>query len=327
MADSTGPLERPDGAPDAQADYAGKPILPAEESKHSVVPSAEAAQQKVVKALSQTDTIIRRMNTLLSTSGGQESVLASINYSSHALHHLLFSAPSVALRNHLRLLLWQKLNCKHAVASSEIKASPPSSSPLLALSSLMSETRYNLRLFGLIPLWVWGSATLKSPPSDPILRAVAFLQVFVNVIYQALENVAYLASKNIFPKSFVERHGGINKWYLWSTRAWLGHVLLEFVRLGRELVLRKAKYQELEKIKVEEDDKTALAAVQQQEEVRKQEIRAFRKSLVNNLAWAPLCIHWSVEQGIGVPPSLTGFISLIAGSWGLYDRWQATAQV
>ncbi|KAJ9206467.1 hypothetical protein DTO166G4_7991 [Paecilomyces variotii] len=325
MVDSAEPLERLDGAPDTQADHAGKSNHPAGESKHSALSGAATARQQVVKVLSQTDTTIERINTLLSTSGGQESVLASINYSSHALHYLLFSAPSVALRNHLRLLLRQKFNRNHAVASSESKTSSPSSSPLLALSSLMSETRYNLRLFGLIPLWAWGSAVLKAPPSDPVLRAVAFLQVFVNVVYQALENVAYLASKGIFPKSFVERRGGIDKWYIWSTRAWLGHVLLEFVRLGRETVLRKAKYAELEKAKTELDDKAALAAVLQQEETRRQEIRAFRKSLVNNLAWAPLCIHWSVEQGIGIPPSLTGFISFIAGAWGLYDRWQATA--
>lgn len=189
----------------------------------------------------------------------------------------------------------------------------------------MSETRYNLRVFGLIPLWAWGSAVLKAPPSDPVLRAVAFLQVFVNVVYQALENVAYLASKGIFPKSFVERRGGIDKWYLWSTRAWLGHVLLEFVRLARETTLSRAEDKEVEKIKVEQGEKAALEAAQQREEDRRKETRAWRKSLVNNLAWAPLCLHWSVEQGIGVPDNLIGLISFIAGAWGLYDRWQATA--
>lgn len=153
----------------------------------------------------------------------------------------------------------------------------------------------------------------------------------MNVLYQALENVAYLASKGILPKRIVDRWGGIGKWYLWSTRAWLGHVVLEFVRLARESAITKRKEQEQKKlISTKEGDEketttTVVELTEEDREARRLEIRRWRKKLVNNICWAPLCVHWSLEQGAGVPDSLTGFISFLAGAWGLYDSWKATA--
>lgn len=253
------------------------------------------------------------------------------------MHYLLASAAVAALRARLRLLLFQLARRKATASSSPSSFKPedvpsqPSSSkpPLLALSSLLSETRYTLRLFGLLPLWTWGSATLRSPPADPVIRAVVLLQVFMNVVYQALENVAYLASKGILPKRLVDRWGGIDKWYLWSTRAWLGHVLLQFVKLGRERAIAKRRDEEERKrVKAGGGDEKAAATLQlseEEREARRQEIRAWRKKLVNSICWAPLCLHWSVEKGIGIPDSLTGFISFFAGAWGLYDSWKATA--
>lgn len=100
----------------------------------------------------------------------------------------------------------------------------------------MSETRYTIRLLGLVPLWTWGSATLKSPPSDPIIRNLTLAQVAVNMVYQFLENVGYLASKGVISKKWIDRWGGINKWYLWSIRAWFGHIIFQFFVLWRQVV-------------------------------------------------------------------------------------------
>jgi hypothetical protein len=161
-----------------------------------------------------------------------------------------------------------------------------------------------------------------------VLRIVAYLEVFSILVYQALENVAYLSSKGITGQRLVKKWGGINAWYLWSTRAWFGYVLLEFVRLGRESVLFRQKEEERKKIRAEQvqDGTKSVSEVEKEdEEARRQETRKWRKSLVNNLAWAPLCLHWSLEKGIGVPESLTGFIGLLAGIWGTHDTWAATA--
>ncbi|KAL2002965.1 hypothetical protein VTN02DRAFT_5438 [Thermoascus thermophilus] len=315
MAEPAQPAGPPGEPVDPPPTSAGEPT----EDPAGCESAAKKLRHALGSALSTTDVTVRRLDTLLSTAAGQESVLAAINYSSHALHYLLASAAVAALRTRLRRLLFRAARSK--AAAPDVPSSSPSSPskpPLLALSSLISETRYTLRLFGLLPLWTWGSATLRAPPADPVIRNIVLLQVLVNVLYQALENVAYLASKGVLPKRIVDRWGGVGKWYLWSTRAWLGHVVLEFARLARESAITGRNEQEgLQNKKKQLTD--------EDREARRLEIRRWRKKLVNNLCWAPLCVHWSLEQGAGVPDSLTGFISLLAGVWGLYDSWKATA--
>lgn len=261
---------------------------------------------------------------LLSTSSGRGAFLAAVGYSAHALHFLLASSPLTTIRTRLRLLLLQNgYRSQTATLQKAVVASAPTSKPsLLALSSLISETRYTLRLLDLISLWRWGSVVAKSPPQDPVLHFIALVQVTSCVLYQATENVAYLASKGIAGNSLVARTGGIKKWFLFSVRAWLCHILFEFVRLYREITLIKQKAMVASS---EEGSDVTEAERKARVKAQNQSVRAWKKSLVNNLAWAPLCIHWSLQKGIGVPESLTGFISLMAGAWGLYDSWNATA--
>lgn len=141
------------------------------------------------------------------------------------------------------------------------------------------------------------------------------------MIYQLLENVAYLASKGVVSKRFIEKYGGINKWYIWSTRGWFGHIFFQFFVLWRQHVLRQKRAAQ-----VEAASKTESKEVHSPDsESLRAEIRAWRKSLVNNSFWAPLCLHWCLEQGIGIPDSLHGVISFGAGAWALHDMWGATA--
>ncbi|KAI9930483.1 hypothetical protein ASPWEDRAFT_463412 [Aspergillus wentii DTO 134E9] len=306
--------ENPPGAAaevSEKTESVGKSISPAGPSPS---PSNDP-QRRLLAALKATDNTVHRLDKLVSSAAGEERALAITGYLSHALHHLLASAPSIALQTRLSLLA--RLRQQNRKPTSP-QPSAPSSSKLLALSSLISETRYTLRLFGLLPLWTWGSQTIKNPPSDPVIRAITLIQVVVNVIYQALENGGYLAAKGIVSKKFVDRWGGIDKWYLWSTRAWFGHIFFQFFALWRQSVLRRRKTEEQVKITGKE-----LSSEEERATLRA-EIRAWRKSLVNNVFWAPLCLHWSVEKGIGVPDSLSGVISFCAGAWGFYDLWNAT---
>ncbi|KAI9375609.1 hypothetical protein BJX61DRAFT_102560 [Aspergillus egyptiacus] len=245
---------------------------------------------------------------IMSSAAGQERVFAFTQYTSHALHHLLVSAPWIALQTRLSLLARLRSN---PTKSESANTTAPQTSPLLALSSLMSQVRYTLRLLGIFPLLAWGSKTVKSPPSDPIMHALTLLQVVSNIIYQVLENVAFLSNKGVVSKRFIDRWGGAAKWDLWSVRAWFGHIFLQYFVLWRARALRrKAETEEVSKEKREE-----LNA----------EVRAWKKSLVNNVCWTPLCIHWSLENGIGYPSPLTGFGSFLAGAWGFYDLWGSTA--
>lgn len=235
------------------------------------------------------------------------------------LHHLTASAPWIALQTRLGILarLKGRIPTKNVTPAS-------SKSKFAALCSLASETRYNLRLFGLLPLWIWGVETLKSPPADPVLHALTVLQVISNVIYQLLENVGYLASKGVVSKRFVDKYGGLAKWDIWSTRGWFGHIFFQFFVLWRQSVLRRQRLAA---------QRAAAGTVETKEtnaedsEALRFEIRAWRKSMVNNVIWAPLCLHWCVEKGIGIPDSLTGLISFCAGAWSLHDCWAGTASV
>jgi hypothetical protein len=261
-----------------------------------------------------------RLSSILSTAAGQERVLATVNYVASILQHVCASTPWKAFQT--RLLLLARIKARSASPTSK---TAPSGSKWAALSSLASETRYNIRLFGLLPLWIWGSDTLKNPPTDPIIHALTMLQVVSNVIYQLLENVAYLASKNVLPKRFVDKYGGIDKWYIWSTRGWFGHIFFEFFVLWRQHILRKrrlaAQREAADALETKEDIKAA------EKEALRLEIRSWRKSLVNNTIWAPLCLHWCLEKGIGIPESLTGLISFMAGAWSLHDQWADTAKM
>ncbi|EEP80066.1 predicted protein [Uncinocarpus reesii 1704] len=295
---TNGPTKKPPSDPDVQSNAQGNPLMKG--------------------VLSKTDTTILRLSRqvqrflLISTSYGEETVLASVNYSASLLHYILFSPPLRAIfaRLHSRLGL---------VARTRKGDSQSQTPPLLALAALISETRTALRLLGLIPLWEWGSATVKSPPADPVLRGVAFAQVFVNVVYQFMENIAFLASKGIVSQRLLRRWGGVGKWYIWSTRAWLSHVVLEFVRLWRERCLA-AKQKQLAVEKA-----TGAIAADEEERGEALRVRAWRKSLVSNLAWFPLCLHWSLENGAGISNSMVGLLGFIAGAWKLSDSWKATA--
>jgi hypothetical protein len=63
----------------------------------------------------------------------------------------------------------------------------------------------------------------------------------VVVVYQALANVGYLASKGIMSERFVDQRHAINKWHLWSRRFYFGNVFLQFVLLWRENVVGRRR--------------------------------------------------------------------------------------
>jgi hypothetical protein len=263
----------------------------------------------------------------LSTPSGVDAALSTIGYSSHILHHVLNSSPLTAVQTRIKLFILQRLGGKLAAPKPPVPSSARPA-PLLVLSSLISETRYTLRLFGLVSIWTWGSSVYKSPPKDRTLKAIAYVEVLSILVYQTLENGSYLASKGIAWQTLVKRTGGTAKWSLWSVRAWFVYILLQFVRLYQDSVLFSRQEEERKKQRAEQvsaGEKTVSESEQEENETRRLAIRTWRKKLINNLAWGTLCTHWSVEGGVGVPVYLNGFISLLAGIWGTYDSWQATA--
>jgi len=182
----------------------------------------------------------------------------------------------------------------------------PLSSRLKSLSAKLSDVRILLRLHGIIPTYRWLLNTHASPPSDPTLSTVTKLQTYANMLYFPLENAAYLGSHGFIPMS---KRTETDLW-LWSCRFWGAHVALDFVRLYRERQIRlteeKEKRAKEEKVAAQGWDKTWWA------------------ELVVNLAYAPLTVHWSLEQGLGFRDVEIGYLGLIAAVGSIYLGFPAS---
>lgn len=183
---------------------------------------------------------------------------------------------------------------KHLNGKSKGQEGPSS---MLALSTLISEARYTLRLFGIVRILGLGLSP-NTVSRDPWIRTLTRLQILMLLMYQATENVVYLCAKGIIPKTRIERHTRLGKWSLWSARFLLGYFLLQIIKLWRDYFLWKDR------------GETVL------------QDREWWKSLISSSVWTPLCIHWSLERGLGLPDGLFGIFGFVAGAWGLNDMFK-----
>ena len=177
---------------------------------------------------------------------------------------------------------------------------------IAALAALIDDVRVFLRLWGLLSIWSWAKSTWREPEKDKILKGVAWAQVGVNVLYQYLENGAYLASHGVL--DFGEKK--VANWYIWSSRFWMMHVILDLARLARVRVLTSGAKNR----KSEKEDKM---------EASTNDARWWRE-LYSNAAYFPLTIHWSLEDG-WLGESWVGACGMIAGFLSLKETWRTMA--
>lgn len=209
-------------------------------------------------------------NSLFGSYGGHDTNLAFVGYG------LLFLSESLRLSVPLVKDLAPK---SHLVLSalSKLEALPL---PLRKLSDLISDIRIFNRLWGLIPLSVWAADTWARPPEDPVQRKIVYAQVLANLVYQPLENVAYLAMHGVLPVS----PSAQGKLWIYSCYLWALHVVLELFRLSYEYRLAKKEAKELGKSKEKGSVKVNMS-------------ETWWRSLVTNVAYFPLTLHWSLETG------------------------------
>lgn len=243
-----------------------------------------------------------------------------LEYTAKILHYVNAASPSRAFRQRLRQLLLMKLRGPRPSAAA---SAPKSSSALLAFAGMISETRTSLRLLSLLPIYTWCSSILKSPPKDRAIRVIVYLEILSLAAYQLLENVAHLAAKGAGFDKLLKRFGGIALWSLWSSRAWCAYIMLEFLRLLREAVLFRRRDEERKKLDGQSEKGSELLTDAEAERVRQLKLRSWKKDLVTNLAWAPVGVEFSFQDGIGVPPSMVAVCGLAATAWGAYDLWLA----
>ena len=149
-------------------------------------------------------------------------------------------------------------------------------------------------------------------PQDKVLARITLAQVGVNIVYQVLENVAYLAQHGIVKRS--ERQQARD--WVWSSRFWAAHVLLEFVRLWR---IRALWDRNVVEGKTNEEDEEKEAKIK-----RKEEVSTWWRELLINACYAPMTIHWSLESGT-MSEEWVGLLGAIAGAIGLREKWKKIA--
>jgi hypothetical protein len=286
-------------------------------------PSFQTLQSWAPLYLKKTDLTISHLSKILSTPSGTDTVLLTICYTS-LLTSSVLSSISLARIHRLALETIEKaisLPPNTTVIIDTHNSRIPTSRLLVtaqrlkALSSLISDFRIFVRLWGLLGIWNWGKAVMNTPPKDLFIRRIAQLQVLVNVFYQYLENYAYLSSKGVLGWSPEKQ----NKAWIWSSRFWMAHVGLDFLRLAREYAVREERGTDDERRK-----DGGHGAVRTDRGEREWWTKWRREMLVNG-AWAPLTLHWSLEKGI-LGDFGVGVFGSVAGVVRFRELWKNTCE-
>lgn len=113
----------------------------------------------------------------------------------------------------------------------------------------------------------------------------------------------------------------------------MAHVGLEGARLGREwvlshqrkLVAQRREFLDRKNKKAQVDGAIVELKGEKEEKVaeREEEARWWREVGVN-AAYAPMTVHWSVEEGIWGEGSV-GALGIVAGMLGIREAWRKTA--
>ncbi|KAJ4320737.1 hypothetical protein N0V94_003269 [Neodidymelliopsis sp. IMI 364377] len=198
-----------------------------------------------------------------------------------------------------------------------------------ALADLIADYRIFVRMWGVLGLYTWARDTYLLPLSkdasrkETLLRGTTWAAIASCVAFQVLENGAYLASKGALTSESWTGEVGKRRetwWWVWSSRFWAAYVGCELLRL----VIERA-YREEQRIEVggdgEKEDK--LKAEQERRDSYQRKF-TWWKDLVSNIAYAPMTLHWSIEEGL-LSDLQVGVLGTIAGGALLADAWRKTA--
>lgn len=158
------------------------------------------------------------------------------------------------------------------------------STHLKHLTSLISDVRIFMRLWGLFGIYEGLVSTLREPPKDRTLRRIAYAQISANVLYQIFENLAYLGQHKVLPIGKSKQ----NSYWLWSSRFWMAHVALEFWKLKREWGIGLKHKEKDQKAHVEEEPMWYNVVGVLKSEGKSS---VWLKQLWSNMAYAPLTVR------------------------------------
>ncbi|KAI1331079.1 hypothetical protein F5Y16DRAFT_291924 [Xylariaceae sp. FL0255] len=282
-------------------------------------------------APSNIDAFLAHLQRCFSTPSGIDTVLLFVCYISRFTSSALTTLVQPALhRSAARLIAIASALPPSTTIFFDAKALPSNTvafvlelaKRLKNLSGLTSEARTIMRLWGLLGMYFWGRRLVfklraekdgtAEKKDTPFEKSLAWSQLTACVLFQALENGAYLSSKGILgwaPATQV-------KMGRWSARFWGSFVALEFVRLYHESAKRGRR------TTTEKFAGGKTMAVYRKEEA--DYAATWRKSLVRYMAWAPLTVHWGLEQGL-VPDMAVGALASVPSVIQMRDLWRQTA--
>ncbi|KAG9232156.1 hypothetical protein BJ875DRAFT_94048 [Amylocarpus encephaloides] len=261
--------------------------------------------------LSKTDAVIEHLDAVLSTPAGTDNFLNAVCYTSLLASSLLRKSVEFKLHGTIKRAaqLWPKVTLRLGDSGENSRALGVAKR-LKGLSGLISEIRTFGRLFGVIALWRWGRGVgvrMRTEDvdgrKDRIGEMVEASQVVVNVLYQVLENGAYLSERGILGWGKETQNWA----WIWSSRFWGAHIGLDFLRLGRECLERRRR--------VGEGKKEGMGMGEEE--------RRWWRQVIVDCAYAPLTVHWGIEGGI-VSEFWVGVLGSVAGGMALSNAWRRT---
>ncbi|ETS83034.1 hypothetical protein PFICI_04910 [Pestalotiopsis fici W106-1] len=322
----------------------GDPVPSSSAPSPSTPPKPLPLRALLEAAPSNVDAFLAHLQRCLSTPSGIDTVLLFLCYSSRLSSAALelLTRPALKRGADRLLAIASALPPSTTILFTSTKALFPSpgaaillelSQRLKTFSALLSETRTFLRLWGLLGMYFWGrglvlrlrearkaaasSATGDEKASaaakiDKLEVSLAASQLVACVIFQALENGGYLAQKSVLKW----QPATIGKAYRWSARFWGAFVGLKLAELFLDRY-RRASVPKRQRM----GDKTVAVFEREEAEWSTE----WRKLVGRNMAWFPLTLHWSLEQGLFNELTI-GALASIPGVIQMRDLWRRTSE-
>ncbi|UPX15086.1 uncharacterized protein EKO05_0005549 [Ascochyta rabiei] len=294
-----------------------------------VVRRARAAAQS-------TDRSLLRLSALLCTPNGIDTVLCTTGYTLTLVYalgqrvlekQLAAVAADVADKASAVLLPGETLMATlPASPSTRLLAQTVGSSK--AIAHLIADYRIFVRMWGVLGLYTWARDTYLSPlpkgasQRAKLLRGTTWAAIASCVVFQVLENAAYAASKGMLTTEAWTGDAGKRRearCWVWSSRFWAAYVGCELLRLAIERAYREPRVEGVGD--GEKEDK--LRAEQERSEAHSHSF-TWWKDLISNAAYAPMTLHWSIEEGL-LSELQVGIFGTVAGGALLADAWRRTA--
>lgn len=272
------------------------------------------------------DAFLTHLHRCMQTPTGIDTVLLFVGYTARLTANILDTTSRSAIESSVHKLI--ALAFSLPPNTTFLLASAPRAAPLAAiaiklasrlraLSALLSESRTFLRSWALLGIYLWGKGLLaplaqsrkSSTEEDGVTsetiaaekfdKTIAVTQFTAIAMFQVLENAYFLSSKGVFGLSPAQQ----SKAAKWSVRSWMVFVGLE---LGRLLVERHRK----------QDGNIQSAEHQAWKET-------WRRTVIRNLAWAPLTVHWSFNGYLS--DTAVSALGSVPGIIGIRQLWKDTA--